>query len=201
MPGPPRILMHLPLPSPCSCALLSLRSLLSLVPYSIFFPKGQLGRLPRQTRFGSQATGLRWSLGKLQVTREGKPRRVSLPVLILYHPAGSPSCCSACPHCAPSGSSAWSTCSSSSSSGTRPLTPSSWRCWRPRIKPPRPLPPVRRSCALPGHSCSAPALSLPFLLAHVDLWGAVSYGLKRCVTILVVFVTACLWPRAMARAG
>lgn len=54
------------------------------------------------------------------------------------------------------------------------MTPSSWRCWRPHIKPPRPLPPVRRSRALPGHSCSAPVLSLPFLLAHVDLWGAVS---------------------------
>lgn len=31
-----------------------------------------------------------------------------------------------------------------------------------------------QSRALPGHSCSALALSLPFLMAHVDLWGAVS---------------------------
>lgn len=84
------------------------------------------------------------------------------PVLTVCRPAGLPSCCSACLHCVPSGSSAWSTCSSSSSSGTRPSTPSSWRCWRPHIKPPRPLPPMCQSRALPGHSCSAPALSLPF---------------------------------------
>lgn len=59
------------------------------------------------------------------------------------------------------------------------MTPSLWRCWRPHIKPPRPPPLVRRTCALPGHSCSAPALSLLFLLARVDLWGAVSLWYRK----------------------